>query len=162
MAVSLPHLAPILLRAWLRPSSSLVGRLKQRVRPSWVDMNLHMNQAAYPEVMELGRADWMLRTGAWKRWRSEGFNPMVGEQTVIYRRELKPLQRFTVDTRLVGIDGRLAVMESHLLVADRVHSKGTAKLLLVGPNGVGSADEVEELLKGLIALKLRVKDWTVA
>lgn len=142
-------------------SRAPVSRRGMRVQLGDVDTNLHMNQAAYARVAELGRVDWLVRSGALKRWRAEGCNPIVAEQRLVYRRELRPFQRFVVDTRAVAIDGRLLRVDHHLLVGDRVHTVVEVKLLLVGPEGVLSAERVAESCRDLLVPALVVEDWIV-
>lgn len=155
------RMLPIAFRARRAEGETLVSTLPLRVQLREIDINVHMNQAEYPRVMELGRTDWFLRTGAWRRWRARGINPMVAEQTLTYRRELKPRQRYAIDTRAVGVEGRFLVVESHILVGERVHTRGVAQLLFVGPQGVMKAAEVAELAAEVQTSPLVVHDWTV-
>ena len=161
MLAYLTRTVPLVLRARFGRDGRLVSRLQRRVKLSQVDFNLHMNQAVYAQVTELSRTDWVLRSGAWDRWRSHDVNPVVAEQTLVYRRELRPLQRYTLDTRAVAVEGRLLRTETWLLVGDRVHAKVVAKLIFVGPAGVLAADEAEGLCEGLTTAPLPVEDWTV-
>jgi acyl-CoA thioesterase FadM len=155
------RLLPIAVRARWQQQGQLVSRIDLRVQLGEIDINRHMNQAAYPRVMELGRTDWFIRSRAWRTWRGQGVNPMVAEQTITYRRELKPLARYTIDTRAVGIEGRFLILESHLLVRDRVHTRGVAKLLFVGPDGVLPAEAVEALARDVLDTPLEVEAWRV-
>lgn len=157
LATTLPRIA------WnLRPGGGPpTVRTRHRVSLADVDLNRHMNQAAYPRVAELARVTWLLRSGALQRWRAAGVNPIVARQTIVYRRELKPLQAFEIDTRAVGLDGRLLEVQHRLLVGDRVHAKLDLALLLVGPGGVQSAERVRELTEGLVVAPLRVEAWRV-
>jgi acyl-CoA thioesterase FadM len=139
-----------------------ISRIRRRVTPRQLDLNLHMNQAAYAEVTELGRTDWVVRSGAWARWRSAGVIPVVAEQTLVYRRELKLWAAYQVDTRAVRVDGRLLVFEGYVLVGDRVHARNDTRLIFVGPDGVVPADAVPALCEGLLAEPLAVSDWRVA
>jgi acyl-CoA thioesterase FadM len=152
---------PVLLRAQLGQDGRLVSRLQRRVWPHEIDLNRHMNQAVYAQIMELGRADWLLRSGAWGRWRAMGFNPIVAEQTLVYRRELGPLARYTLDTRAVRVEGRLLCFEHHALLGDRVAARGVVKLLFVGAQGVLPPESVPALCEGLLAQPLPITDWRV-
>lgn len=160
MIAYLVRTASVLARA-LASSRAPVSRRRMWVRLSDVDTNLHMNQAAYARVAELGRVDWLVRSGALRRWRAEGCNPVVAEQRIVYRRELAPFQRFDLDTRAVAIEGRLLCVTHHLLVGDRVHTAIELKLLLVGRDGVLSAERVEAACRDLLVPALVVKDWVV-
>jgi len=47
--------------------STDVGRMTFRVVPTDLDVLGHMNNGVYFSLMDLGRIDLMIRTGAWKR-----------------------------------------------------------------------------------------------
>ena len=103
---------PVALRArWRRSTGTTVSRLKRRVSLREIDLFLHMNQAAYAQVMELGRVDWAIVSGAYQTWRKMGITFIAAEQTITYRRELRTWATYEVDTRAVGIEGRLLVVD---------------------------------------------------
>jgi acyl-CoA thioesterase FadM len=131
------------------------------VRLSESDFNMHMNQASYAQVAEFGRNDWVLRSGLVRAlWRAKT-KPVMAEQHIVYRRELKPGQRYVLDTRATGLDGRLLRVDGHLLVDDQVHAAVYAKLICIGPNGVLSPQAAEELLSPFVTDALAVEDWRV-
>lgn len=153
---------PTALRALRRRSDpQYISRLRRRVGVHEIDLNLHMNQAAYAQVMELGRTDWALASGAWASWRGQRILPVVAEQTLVYRRELGPLAAYQLDTRAVGQEGRLMVFETTLTVGDTVHARGTAKLIFSGPGGVMGEAEVRPLVAPYVVDRLAVRDWRV-
>ncbi|HJK94049.1 MAG TPA: thioesterase family protein [Polyangiaceae bacterium LLY-WYZ-15_(1-7)] len=162
MLAYVARMLPVAVRSSRRRDGALVSRLNRRVRLGDVDINGHMNQAAYALVMEEGRMDLVLRSGLFAHFRAEGLRPVVGEQRLVYRRELKPLQRFEMDTRLVRIDGRLVVFESHLLVGERVHTLCEAKLLVLGEDGVLSPEATREACARWITDPLPVQNWHVS
>ena len=151
----------IVAREWGAPSGELICKTSHRVLLRHVDFNRHMNQAAYASICEEARIPWLFRSGAWRRWQGEGINPMVGSQSLVYRRELAPFQRFSIDTRAVGMDGRLLVVEQHFLVGQRVHTQNRLKLLLVGADGVLSAEAAAAQCADLICAPLPVVNWQV-
>jgi acyl-CoA thioesterase FadM len=150
---------PVILRAQLRADGATTVRTRHRVRLGQIDLNLHLNQAEYAREGEWGRATWVLRSRAWSRWRAAGVNPVVASQHIVYRRELKPLQRFLIDTRSRGMDGRLLHLEQHLLVGDRVHARIETRLIFVGPAGVLSAEDTAALCEGLHSAPLAIDGW---
>ena len=142
-----------LLRAGLvaavRPRDP-IGRLKHRVWPRYVDLNRHMNQAAYVEIMELARWAWIVRSGLFGALWRERCNPVVGSQTIRYRRELKPLVAFTVDTRAVEVHRRALRVEQHFLVRERVHAEARVDLVLVHGGRAADRERVERVAEGLL------------
>lgn len=152
---------PLAVRASLSRDGRLVSRITRRVTLAEIDLNGHMNQASYAQVLELGRVDWFIRSGAWSAFRRQDVGAVVAEQRIVYRRELKPAQRYAIDTRAVRMEGRLLAFESLLLVGDRVHAKGEAKLIFIGQDGVLSADDARPLCEGYLVEPLSVEDWRV-
>ena len=88
-----------------------VSVLQQRVWPDELDTNMHMNNAKYLAVMDLGRVDWIVRSGAWRLMRHEKMMPVVGGAMVRYRRSLTLFQRYELRTRLLGWDERWLYIE---------------------------------------------------
>ncbi|MCR9165436.1 MAG: hypothetical protein NXI35_32470, partial [bacterium] len=70
---------PSFLRAGFGPRG-LVSRVRRRVRLSETDFNMHMNQAAYAQVAEFGRNDWVLRSGLARALWSAKTKPIMAEQ----------------------------------------------------------------------------------
>lgn len=162
MLRSSARILPLVIRASLSREKTLVSRLRRRVHLSEIDFNMHMNQASYATVAEFGRTDWAFRSGLLARlWKSR-CKPVVAEQRLVYRRELKPGQRYLIDTRATGFDGRLLQVDSVLRVEDRVHALVYAKLITIGPGGVLSAEAARELASAFVTDPLRVEDWRVA
>lgn len=130
MPVPLGSLARVLATAALRGTVDPVGRLGWRVRLRYIDVNLHMNYASYLEVMELARWDWAVRTGQHRWWYREGIRPLVGSVTVDYRRELRPLAKFVVETRATGFDRRALVVEQCFVgPSGTIHARATLNLV---------------------------------
>ncbi|MFK7992456.1 MAG: acyl-CoA thioesterase [Sandaracinaceae bacterium] len=152
---------PLAVRARMNANGELVSRLHRRVLPREVDLNLHMNQAVYAQVAELGRTDWMLRSTFWPHFRDQGTKPMVADQRIEYRKELRTFTAYEATTRATGMDGRLFVLETHLLVGERVHAKITGRLIFIGDDGVLSAEASRGLCERFVVAPLSVRDWKV-
>jgi acyl-CoA thioesterase FadM len=92
-----------------------VSRLSFRVWPHDLDTSLHMNNGRYWTLMDLGRADVMIRSGLWRSILKNGWVPVVSAGQIRFRRELRLFQSFTVETRvLTWLEGQI-VMEHRLL-----------------------------------------------
>jgi len=123
---------------------------------------MHMNQASYATVAEFGRTDWAFRSGLFTRMWKARCKPVVAEQRLVYRRELKPGQRYVIDTRATGFDGRLLNVDSILRVDKQVHAVVYTKLITIGPRGVLSLEDSQELASSFITDPLPIEDWRVA
>lgn len=160
MTVSAGKLVTTGLRAWLGSRSS-PSRFSHRVWPRYIDLNRHMNQAAYPEVMELARWDWIIRSGILAELVRARVSAVVASQSIVYRRELRPLQRFVVDTRVVGMRHRAIQLEQVFLVGTRVHTKATVELLPLSGGRVVAPERTQELLGTRVQPSLPIEDWCV-
>lgn len=105
-----------LWRPALDPRGS-TSRLMFRVLPNDLDINLHMNNGRYLTVMDLGRIDLVLRSGLGRViWRN-GWMPTLGAVVIRYRQELRPFERYRLETRLSAWSDSIAVMEHTFVVA---------------------------------------------
>jgi len=104
-------------------------RVALRVWPNDLDSNLHMNNSRYLLAMDLGRWDYGLRSGVMQKALRRGWFPVVGSETLGFRRPLEPFQRFELATRLVGWDEKWWWFEQSFEVAGKVHAVGRVKAL---------------------------------
>jgi acyl-CoA thioesterase FadM len=93
-----------------------VSALPFRVWPHDLDLSAHMNNGRYLALMDLGRTDVMLRSGLWREvWRQK-WTPIASAITILFRRELRVLQKLRLETRLVCWDATLVVMEQTFFI----------------------------------------------
>ena len=108
-----------------------VSRLRLRVLPNDLDLNLHMNNGRYLTLMDLGRVDLMLRGGLWRKVIENRWMPVMSSAIIRFRRELKPFQSFCVETRILYWSEKRFVMEQKFVARDTSGSPFTAALALV-------------------------------
>lgn len=87
------------------------------VGPGDLDINVHMNNARYLAIMDLGRWDLILRSGLWRPVLKDKLQPVVGGSLIRFRRQLKPFQRFSLRTQVIGWDDRWIYIR-HLIEGD--------------------------------------------
>ena len=112
-----------------------VSEVPCRVLPTDLDINLHMNNARYLSLMDLGRVDLLIGIGMLKPVRQKRWSPVVGNIEIKYRRPLHLLQRFVLKTRLLCYDEKWFYMEQRFESARGVHAIATVQGLFVGGNG---------------------------
>lgn len=95
-------------------------RVDLRVWPDDLDGNLHVNNGRYLTLADLGRFAWFLRSGVLSQARRFHALPLISESFAKFRRELKLLQPFTIETRLVGWERRCIFLEHRFLVEQHV------------------------------------------
>jgi acyl-CoA thioesterase FadM len=140
-----------------------VAVLPQRVWPDELDINIHMNNAKYLAVMDLGRTDWIVRTGAWRLMQNERMAPVVGGSMVRFRRSLRPFQKFELRTRLLGWDERWLYVEQVMVSREGI---ACAAVQRTGFTLAGRLVTPAELAKKLhfsgpnVPAPAWVKDWS--
>ena len=108
-----------------------ISRLNFRVWPLDLDTNLHLNNGRYLTIADLGRADLLTQTGLWKAVLKEGLLPMLSGSAIRYRRELRPFQAFTLESRIVCWRATTFVMEHRFVIAGKDGEPVTAAIALV-------------------------------
>jgi acyl-CoA thioesterase FadM len=146
----------LILSAFWRPRLNPVSdtsRLTFRVWPHDLDTSLHMNNGRYWALMDLGRSDIMIRSGLWRLILRRRWLPVVSAGQIRFRRELKPFQTFTLETRIVTWFEGQVVMEHRLISKTR---EGDSVLNAIALVRVGLYDRgskrfiaMDRLLEGL-------------
>lgn len=115
-----------------------------RVMPGDLDINLHMNNGRYLQVMDLGRFDFIIRVGLLPALRRRRWMPLVGSETIRFRRSLAPFGAFRLHTRLLCWDDKWFYFEQRFTARGELVAAGIVKGLLRGPGGnVPPADVLE-------------------
>lgn len=100
------------------------SRLTFRCLPSDIDSNLHLNNARYMMLADVGRIDIFARAGLIDLARKNGWAPMMGGLQAVYVREIRLWRKFDVvstvetweDSQVIGRhrfvleDGRTAAL----------------------------------------------------
>lgn len=150
----------VLVLALLRPKLGLLdeSRLDFRVWPTDLDINVHMNNARYLALMDLGRLDLIVRSGMGRRvWRDK-LQPVIGAALVRYRRPLAPFQPIRLRSRLLAWDDKWLFIEHRLESGDVLACHAVVKGMLVGNDGgVPPADLARQL--GFDQPSPPVPDW---
>ena len=88
-----------------------------RVWPLDLDLSLHMNNGRYLTIMDLGRIDILTRSGLLRVVVRERWTPIASGIQIRFSRELRLLDRFRLETRLVAWDDTRVVMEQVFVIA---------------------------------------------
>ena len=124
----------LILASFFRPRldpARDVSRLSFRVWPHDLDTSLHMNNGRYWTIMDLGRADLMIRSGLWRAVLRHGWTPVVSAGKIRFRRELKAFRAFRLETRIVAWAETWFVIEHRVLATARDGSDLLAAIALV-------------------------------
>lgn len=93
------------------------SRLRFRCLPTDIDANLHLNNARYMMLADLGRIDIFMRSGFLALARRRGWAPMLGGLQTVYVREIRLWERFEVVSSVETWEGS-QVIGRHVFVLD--------------------------------------------
>ena len=141
--------AAVLIIAFFRRSLNPLDEsiLTFRVWPTDLDVNGHMNNGRYLTIMDLGRADLMVRTGLGRMALTRRWAPLVGSATIRFRRSLTPFQRYHLKSRILCWDEKWFFIEQRFERHGEPIASGVVKGLLRGRTGNVPTAEVLESLK---------------
>jgi YbgC/YbaW family acyl-CoA thioester hydrolase len=87
------------------------SRTPFRVTLTDLDPLRHVNNGKYLSLLDLGRLELLLRSGAWQVYGERGWYSVVAAQTITYKRSLTLGQRFELRSRVLGVDERAVYLE---------------------------------------------------
>jgi len=94
------------------------SRISLRCLPSDIDMNLHLNNARYMMLADLGRMDIFVRSGLLSAARGRGWGPLLGGLQVSYVREIRLWRRFQLVSSIETWDGTQIIGRHRFVLAD--------------------------------------------
>ena len=94
--------------------------LRLCVLPNDLDFNGHVNNGRYFTLADLGRLDFAIRTGSARIAIANRAMPLIGDAVAKFRRDLRPFQRFDLQTRLLGWDDKWILSEHRFVRGGRV------------------------------------------
>jgi len=105
--------------------------LPLRVLPTDIDIAMHVNNGMYFSLMDLGRFDLMVRAGIWDRMRRRGWTPVVSGETIAFRKSLQLWQRYTIESRIIGLDSKTIYFEQRMVADGEIYARAHIATRLV-------------------------------
>ena len=137
--ISFVRIPALALRQRLRPLPPLgvldEDVLNLRVWPNDIDLNLHLNNARYLNLMDYARMHLLARVRLLDHFVRARWTPLVGAVWMTYRRSLPLFARFTLTSRLVCWDDRWFYIEQTFTGRDGLAAVGWVKGLLRDSSG---------------------------
>ncbi|WP_440053714.1 acyl-CoA thioesterase [Pseudoalteromonas sp. T1lg65] len=116
-----------------------------RALPSDCDINMHLTNSRYLALMDIART-WMTeRLGLFSKVMKRRWFPIVNATAITYVRDIKPLQKFTVSTRLVGWDHKYFYIEQKFHSARGLHAIAYVRGVFKRKSGLVPVDEMLEV-----------------
>jgi acyl-CoA thioesterase FadM len=148
--ISFVRIPALAVRQYIRPLAPLgvldEDRLRMRVWPNDIDINLHMNNARYLSQMDYARTHLLARTRLLEHIIRLRWQPLVGAAWVTYRRSLPLFSIFELSSRLVCWDERWFYIEQTFTGRDGLAAVGWVKGMLRDARG---SVEPQKVIKGV-------------
>ena len=127
--------------------------LSFRVWPTDVDVLMHMNNGRYLTLMDLGRADGIIRSGVHSILKGRDWYPVVASEAIRFRESLPMFARFEIRTRTLGWDDKSFYLRQIFLRRGRVIAIGLVRVrFLKRSGGTLSATRVAQaILPGAVS-----------
>ncbi|MDJ0321208.1 acyl-CoA thioesterase [Pseudarthrobacter sp. PS3-L1] len=140
------------LTAWDTSSLTL------RVLPTDIDIALHVNNGMYLALMDLGRFDLLIRSGMWTRMRQRSWGPVVAAETIAFRKSLKLWQKYSIETKIIGLDEKAIYSEQRMVVDGEIYARAFIATRLVHKGKPVSQDAIIAEL-GTPPAELELPEW---
>lgn len=117
------------------------SELMLRVLPTDLDINMHLTNARYLSMMDLGRTELIIQTGMLRKLLSRRWLPVVAVANLRFIKQIDPLQRYKLLTRVIGWDEKWLYIEQRFEVEEKLAAVGVIKGLFRSKSGnVPTAD----------------------
>ncbi|MES2739359.1 MAG: thioesterase family protein [Pseudomonadota bacterium] len=110
-------------------------RLRMMVLPNDLDFNGHVNNGRYLTLADVARMDFVVRTGCARVALRLRAHPVVGDALAKFRRDLRPFQRYQIETRLLAWDEKWVFVEHRFVRRKRVLGVVLMRGVFVAPAG---------------------------
>lgn len=154
--ISFVRIPALAVRQHVRPLAPLgvldEDRLRMRVLPNDIDLNLHMNNARYLNIMDYARTHMLARTRLLEHIVRSRWQPLVGAIWMTYRRPLPLFSAFDLTSRMVCWDDRWFYMEQTFSGSKGLAAVGWVKGILRDRQGnVDPQTVIEGVAPGLVS-----------
>lgn len=113
-----------------------------RVLVTDIDIAMHMNNGMYFSVFDLGRFDLMVRSGVWRQMRRRKWSPVAAGETISFRKSLQLGQRYSIETRCVGLDERAIYFEQRAVADGEIYARAFIATRLVSGTGPVTNEQI--------------------
>ena len=148
-----------------RPKLGLfdVGSMDMRAMLTDIDIAGHINNGMYFSLFDLGRFDLMLRSGVFATMRRNKWTPVVQAETITFRKSVGFNQKFTQETRMLGMDERCIYFEQRMIANGEIYVSAVIATRMLSKKGpVSNADIISAVgheVPSDLVLPAWVADW---
>ncbi|WP_144211618.1 thioesterase family protein [Shewanella donghaensis] len=97
------------------------SKISYRALPLDCDINLHLTNSRYPAFMDLARTHMIAEMGVMKKFLKLKWLPIVNASELTFFRDIKPFEKFEIETKIVGWDEKYFYIEHRFITARGLH-----------------------------------------
>ncbi|MGB0893020.1 MAG: thioesterase family protein [Parashewanella sp.] len=97
------------------------SKIDYRVMPSDCDVNFHITNSRYAAFMDLARTYMLAEMGLLKKFFKLKWMPIVNAVEFTYIRDVKPFQKFSIESKVVGWDEKYFYIEQRFVSDKGLH-----------------------------------------
>ncbi|WP_394130882.1 thioesterase family protein [Shewanella maritima] len=97
------------------------SRLSYRALPFDCDINMHVTNSRYPAFLDLARTYMLAEMGLLKRFLKLKWLPIVNASEFTFIKDIKPLQKFEIETKMCGWDEKYFYIEQRFVSERGLH-----------------------------------------
>ncbi|MDO6775099.1 thioesterase family protein [Shewanella sp. 3_MG-2023] len=97
------------------------SRISYRALPLDCDINMHLTNSRYPAFLDLARTYMIAEMGLMKRFLKLKWLPIVNASEFTFIKDIKPLEKFDIETKIVGWDEKYFYIEQRFVSNRGVH-----------------------------------------
>ena len=151
----------LLATAGKRPKLSMfeTSSVPMRALITDIDVAGHINNGMYFSLFDLGRFDLMVRAGVWDVMKKNKWTPVVQAETITFRKSVVFNQKFTQETRILGMDEKCIYFEQRMVADGEIYVQATMATRLLSKKGPVSNEEILAMMGVEVPADLVLPGW---
>jgi acyl-CoA thioesterase FadM len=113
-----------------------------RVWPTDCDFNFHLTNSRYCALLDLARTQYLIQINSLPKFVGGGWKSVLSSQCMSFIKEIKPLEKVDIETRVLSWDRKYCYIEHRFLVADQLHAKALARVAFIKGRRVRAFDKL--------------------
>ncbi len=128
-----------------------------------LDPLMHVNNGVYLSLLDLGRIDFMIKTGMYEKIKKNNLYPVIASEGIKFKRSLKLFQKFEIKTKFSGFDEKYVYLEQSFWSKDKIYAKAIIKsIFLRKEGGKVSSQELKDIIgySNSFCLEIYIKEFS--
>lgn len=130
-----------------------------RCLPTDLDILKHMNNGKYFSILDVARADLLLRSRMASHLSNNGWYPVVVAQSMRFRKSLKLFDSFIVETSILGWDEKAFILQQKFWRKDSCIAEAVVRARVLKKSGGSVLPQTVLSTAGVTSESLVLPEW---